>query len=117
MSAPRLASEGRSSSDSMALGLLAGGRRRSGPPSPPEGGPLPVVICVLALRPYTNDHFRTVQPARARGRVGGHKAKLTPAKVADIRARYEAKESVQGIADYFGVSRPTIYRALETTEA
>jgi len=53
--------------------------------------------------------------ARARGRSGGRKAKLTPQKIADIRTRYEAQESVQSIADYFEVSRPTVYRALEET--
>ena len=51
--------------------------------------------------------------ARARGRQGGRKAKLSPQKVADIRGRYDGGETVQSLADYFGVSRPTIYRALE----
>jgi DNA invertase Pin-like site-specific DNA recombinase len=53
--------------------------------------------------------------ARARGRVGGRKAKLSAQKIQDIRRRYEANETVQDLADYFNVSRPTIYRALETT--
>jgi len=53
--------------------------------------------------------------ARARGRNGGRKAKLTPQNMADIRNRYHAAESVQSIADCFEVSRPTIYRALENT--
>lgn len=51
--------------------------------------------------------------ARARGRKGGRKAKLSTQKIADIRKRYDDGETVQGLADYFGVSRPTIYRALE----
>lgn len=52
--------------------------------------------------------------ARARGRTGGRKPKMTPARIAEARRLYsEAKTSVQEIADLFGVSRPTIYRALE----
>lgn len=54
--------------------------------------------------------------ARARGRVGGRKAALTPKKVQDIRANYDKGDTVQSLADYHGVSRPTIYRALEQTE-
>lgn len=50
--------------------------------------------------------------ARARGRTGGRKPKLTAQKVADIRKKYEDGDTVQSIANYFGVSRPTIYRAL-----
>lgn len=50
--------------------------------------------------------------ARARGRKGGRRPKLTPRKAADVRERYEAGESVQSLAAYFSVSRPTIYRAI-----
>lgn len=49
--------------------------------------------------------------ARARGRKGGPKFKITPTKVKQARAMYDAGEhTVQQIADTFGVSRPTIYR-------
>ncbi|MEB0265491.1 recombinase family protein [Cryobacterium sp. 10I5] len=51
--------------------------------------------------------------ARARGRVGGRKAKLSDRKISDIRVRYDSGETVQALATYFDVSRPTIYRALE----
>jgi DNA invertase Pin-like site-specific DNA recombinase len=51
--------------------------------------------------------------AKARGRVGGRKAKLTPKQVQSIRTRYAGKESVAELAQSFNVSRPTIYRALE----
>ena len=51
--------------------------------------------------------------ARARGRNGGPKFKMTPTKIAQARAMYDAgQHTVQEIADTFGVSRPTIYRHL-----
>lgn len=51
--------------------------------------------------------------ARARGRKGGPKFKMTPTRIAQARAMYDAGEhTVQQIADTFGVSRPTIYRHL-----
>ncbi len=52
--------------------------------------------------------------ARARGRKGGPKFKMTATRVAQARSMYDAGEhTVQQIADTFGVSRPTIYRHLE----
>lgn len=51
--------------------------------------------------------------ARARGRNGGPKFKMTPTKIAQARAMYDSKKhTVQEIAETFGVSRPTIYRHL-----
>jgi len=51
--------------------------------------------------------------ARARGRVGGRKPKMSPAQVAEARRLYDERNmTVQQIADLFGVSRPTVYRAL-----
>jgi DNA invertase Pin-like site-specific DNA recombinase len=51
--------------------------------------------------------------ARARGRQGGPKFKMTPTRVTQARAMYDAgKHTVQEIAETFGVSRPTIYRHL-----
>ncbi len=51
--------------------------------------------------------------ARARGRVGGRRSKLGPQKAAHVVQRHRAGESVRSLASYFGVSRQTIYRALE----
>jgi DNA invertase Pin-like site-specific DNA recombinase len=58
--------------------------------------------------------------ARARGRTGGQKPKLGPRQVQLARQMYEEtgedgkrRHTVQDIADEFGVTRPTIYRALE----
>lgn len=54
--------------------------------------------------------------ARARGRKGGPKFKMTPAKARQAQAMYDAGElTVQEIADVLGVSRPTIYRHLSPT--
>jgi len=49
--------------------------------------------------------------ARARGRTGGQKPRLTPRQAKIAQEMYESGEhTVQQIADEFGVSRPTIYR-------
>lgn len=49
--------------------------------------------------------------ARARGRTGGQKAKLTPRQARIAQEMYESGDhTVQQIADEFGVTRPTIYR-------
>jgi DNA invertase Pin-like site-specific DNA recombinase len=57
--------------------------------------------------------------ARARGRTGGQKPKLGPRQVRLARSMYDEtggdgkrRYTVQQIADEFGVTRPTIYRAL-----
>lgn len=56
--------------------------------------------------------------ARARGRKGGPKFKMTATKISQARAMYDSKEhTVQEIADTFGVSRPTIYRHLQAPSA
>lgn len=52
--------------------------------------------------------------ARARGKVGGRKPKMTPDRIDEVKRLYAAQnKTVQQIAELFGVSRPTIYRALE----
>jgi DNA invertase Pin-like site-specific DNA recombinase len=60
-----------------------------------------------------------LEAARARGRTGGQKPKLKPRQVALAREMYDEKGddgkrryTVQQIAAEFGVTRPTIYRAL-----
>ncbi|MFM9432211.1 recombinase family protein [Arthrobacter sp. MP_2.3] len=59
--------------------------------------------------------------ARARGRTGGQKPKLTPLQVKIAREMYEETgtdgkrvRTVAAIAAEFGVTRPTIYRHFET---
>jgi DNA invertase Pin-like site-specific DNA recombinase len=58
--------------------------------------------------------------ARARGRTGGQKPKLTPRQAKIAQAMYDElgddgrrAHTVQRIADEFGVTRPTIYRHLQ----
>ncbi|MBT8163887.1 recombinase family protein [Arthrobacter sp. GN70] len=51
--------------------------------------------------------------ARARGRKGGGRLKMSPTKAAQARAMYDARQhTVAQIAETFGVSRGTIYRHL-----
>lgn len=51
--------------------------------------------------------------ARARGRVGGRRPKLTPTKLATARRLVDEQElTMAQIADVVGCSRATLYRAL-----
>ncbi len=52
--------------------------------------------------------------ARARGKLGGRKPKLSPKQISEITRLYRDGRTVQDIADLFSVSRPTVYRALES---
>ncbi len=55
--------------------------------------------------------------ARARGRKGGAKAKLTPRQVDQIRRILsDPKSNVKETAKLYGVSRATIYRYMSDTE-
>ena len=52
--------------------------------------------------------------ARARGRVGGRKPKLTDKQKAEVRRLYRAGDkTVQEIGELFRVSRPTVYAVLK----
>lgn len=52
--------------------------------------------------------------ARARGRLGGRPARLSPAQVRTARQLYDKRElTVEEIGKVLGVSRTTIYRALK----
>ncbi|WP_349427475.1 recombinase family protein [Microbacterium sp. LWS13-1.2] len=85
----------------------------------PEGRLFFTMVAAFAEFEHSMMRARTMDglaAARARGRKGGRKAKLSPQKVADIRRRAGDGESITDLAEYFGVSRPTIYRALDTTQ-
>jgi DNA invertase Pin-like site-specific DNA recombinase len=63
-----------------------------------------------------------LEAARARGRTGGRKKKLTSGQAATVRAMYDAKgpdgrrlHTVAEIAGAVGVSRPTVYEYLRNT--
>lgn len=51
--------------------------------------------------------------ARARGKTGGRKPAMSPAKISTAKQMYAEGKYVKDIAEVLGVSRPTIYRALE----
>jgi DNA invertase Pin-like site-specific DNA recombinase len=51
--------------------------------------------------------------ARARGRVGGRKPKLSAKQIEEAKRMYSEGRPVQDIANILGVSRPTVYRVIE----
>jgi DNA invertase Pin-like site-specific DNA recombinase len=58
----------------------------------------------------TNDGLAT---ARAKGKFGGRPKKLTPRQVEHLRADVASgKHTVTELAQDYGISRPTVYRAL-----
>ncbi|WP_223185743.1 recombinase family protein [Streptomyces sp. CBMA152] len=62
----------------------------------------------------TNDGLAS---ARARGRVGGRRPKLTEDQAALAQRLYDEREkTVQQIADMFGVPRSTVYEHLDKTK-
>lgn len=79
-----------------------------------------VTNIMLALAEWERDLLaaRTregVAHARAAGRVAGPKPKLTPEQVRLVRKNVADGESVAAVARSFGVSRQTVYRALDKT--
>lgn len=65
------------------------------------------------IRQRTNEGL---EAARARGRTGGRKAKLTDAQAKEVRRMYEAKEkTVAEIGALFGITRESVYRYLKQT--
>lgn len=55
-----------------------------------------------------------LKAARARGRIGGRKAKLDSDQVSTLRAMHESrKHTIKEICSVFGISKPTFYRYLE----
>lgn len=51
--------------------------------------------------------------AKAKGRLGGRKAKMSPQQMTEVRKFYEQGKPVTEIASLFNVSRASIYRVLE----
>ena len=89
--------------------------------STPTGRLFFQIIAAIAEFERELNHERTVDglaAARARGRTGGQKPKLTARQVELVREAYDARDStVAQVASDFGVTRSTIYRALAHTEA
>jgi len=66
------------------------------------------------IRVRTNEGL---EAARARGRTGGRKAKLTAAQAAEVRRLYAAKEkTVAEIGQLFGITRESVYRYVRTAD-
>jgi DNA invertase Pin-like site-specific DNA recombinase len=84
--------------------------------STPEGRMFYTILAAYAEFEHDLIVSRTkdgLAAARARGRKGGRKAKLTERQVTQIRAAYDKGDlTVSQIAEDFKVSRPTVYRAL-----
>lgn len=60
------------------------------------------------IRERTNAGLKA---ARARGRVGGRKAKLSPGKVKQLLKMYNSKDhTTRELRELFGISQPTLYR-------
>ena len=55
--------------------------------------------------------------AKARGRSGGRKAKMTPSKISAARQLLASGTEVADVAKNLGVSRATLYRALAAQKA
>lgn len=51
--------------------------------------------------------------AKAKGKLGGRKAKMSPQQMAEVQKFYEQGKPVSEIATLFNVSRASIYRALD----
>jgi DNA invertase Pin-like site-specific DNA recombinase len=55
-----------------------------------------------------------LEAARARGKLGGRKAKLNPTQTDALKMMYESKKySISEICSSFEISKPTLYRYLE----
>ena len=57
-----------------------------------------------------------VAHARAQGRVGGPKPKLSSEQAQVVKELIDGGKTISAVARAFGVSRPTIYRALERAD-
>lgn len=79
-----------------------------------------MLTLLLALAEWERDLLRErtregVARARAAGRVPGPKPKLDKETAAAVRAAVAGGQPVAAVARSFGVSRPTIYKALGTS--
>jgi DNA invertase Pin-like site-specific DNA recombinase len=65
------------------------------------------------IRQRTNEGL---EAARARGRTGGRKAKLTDAQANEVRSLYAAREkTVAEIGGLFGITRESVYRYVKAS--
>lgn len=87
--------------------------------STPEGKVFLTMIAAFAEFERNIMQSRTMDglaAARARGRVGGRKPKMTQTKILTAKKMYADGLHITDIAETLGVSRPTIYRVLEVKQ-
>lgn len=84
----------------------------------PEGKLFFTMIAAMAEFEHSLMVARTkdgLAAARARGRLGGRKPKLTEAQKKQVKKLYDERElTVREIAEMFNITPPTVYRALES---
>ncbi|MFD9357212.1 recombinase family protein [Streptomyces sp. NPDC060031] len=88
-------------------------------PNTPDGRVMLQVVGAMAEfeRSLIKDRTRAgLDAARAQGRVGGRPAVMDTDKLAVAKARKAKGESVTAIAKALGVSRATLYRALDESK-
>jgi len=86
----------------------------------PEGKLFFTMIAAMAEFEHSMMVARTrdgLAAARARGRLGGRKPKLTESQKKQVKKLYDARElTVREIAALFNITPPTVYRALQVQE-
>ena len=84
----------------------------------PEGRLFFTMVAAMAEFEHSMMVARTkdgLAAARARGRLGGRKPKLSEAQKKQVKKLYEERElTVREIAQMFSITPPTVYRALES---
>ena len=84
----------------------------------PEGRLFFVMVAAMAEFEHAMMVARTkdgLAAARARGRLGGRKPKLSETQKKQVKKLYDARElTVREIAALFNITPPTVYRALES---
>lgn len=84
--------------------------------STPEGKLFFTMVAAFAEFEREIMRSRTIDglaAARARGKLGGRKPVMSQTRIEAAYKMYSDGRQVSDIADIFGVSRPTIYRAIE----
>ena len=85
----------------------------------PEGKLFFTMIAAMAEFEHSLMVARTkdgLAAARARGRLGGRKPKLTEVQKKQVKRLYDERElTVREIAALFNITSPTVYRALEAS--
>jgi DNA invertase Pin-like site-specific DNA recombinase len=70
------------------------------------------VVHIIRADIISENTLEGLASARARGRNGGRPRKLSDEHVAHARRMLDEGKQVTEVAKFFGVSRPTLYRAL-----